>query len=379
MSTKPIQFSRTNASVLLDLLRAIAALLVCLGHWRNLLFLDYPQISRHRALLSAPYVLTGAGHQAVVIFFVLSGYLISGNIFRLIRDGRWSWRTYLIHRLTRLWLVLFPALLLGGLWDIVGLHLHSAQALYGGLVANHVTSDVANTLNIRCFFGNLFFLQNTFVQCFGSNSPLWSLANEFWYYLLFPLALLACQSKCTKAARVVQGALFLVLAWLVGIRIMSLFPIWLLGSGLAAFRLPKIPNLLRVIVVITYILLFFFLAKSHLAELIASDYLLGFATSALLLCLLSHQSESSDSFWVRTSRTGARFSYTLYVVHMPFLLLLAAMTVHSNRWSPSFPNLTIGLCELALTILYAFLVARATEFHTDQVRRWIESKKFFTA
>ena len=60
-----------------------------------------------------PYVLTGAGHQAVIIFFVLSGYLISGSIYRMISACRWSWRKYLTHRLVQLWIVPFPALLLG--------------------------------------------------------------------------------------------------------------------------------------------------------------------------------------------------------------------------------------------------------------------------
>ncbi len=44
-------FKDTTASVLLDLLRGLAALLVLLGHWRNLLFMDYPQLTAHKALL----------------------------------------------------------------------------------------------------------------------------------------------------------------------------------------------------------------------------------------------------------------------------------------------------------------------------------------
>ncbi len=42
--------------MLLDLVRAIAALLVCVEHWRNLLYVDYRQIAGHRSLFAVPYV-----------------------------------------------------------------------------------------------------------------------------------------------------------------------------------------------------------------------------------------------------------------------------------------------------------------------------------
>ena len=115
-------FTKSKASVLLDLVRALAALLVLVEHWRNLFFIDYPQIQAHRAAFAPVYLLTSAGHQAVVIFFVLSGYLISGSVFRTLDRNNWSWQTYLVHRLLRLWIVLIPGLLLCALWDAIGIH-----------------------------------------------------------------------------------------------------------------------------------------------------------------------------------------------------------------------------------------------------------------
>src|ERR1700742_1036888 len=121
-----IPFTKTYASVFLDLLRGVAALLVCLFHWRYLLFVDYSQITAYRVPLKYFYLVTSTSRQAVIVFFVLSGYLISSSIFRLERRAAWSWRLYLTHRLVRLWIVLFPALLLGFLWDSMGVHLHLA-------------------------------------------------------------------------------------------------------------------------------------------------------------------------------------------------------------------------------------------------------------
>src|SRR5580658_7990721 len=117
-----LRFSDTTASVLLDAIRGIAATLVLLEHWRNAFFVDLPQVPSHRMLLAGVYLLCAAGHQAVIIFFVLSGYLISGSILRAFRRNEWTWKQYLTHRLVRLWIVLLPALVLGACWDHLGLY-----------------------------------------------------------------------------------------------------------------------------------------------------------------------------------------------------------------------------------------------------------------
>lgn len=52
------------------------------------------------------------GYQAVMVFFVLSGYFISLSILKTIRKDMWCWIDYLIRRITRLWIVLIPALFL---------------------------------------------------------------------------------------------------------------------------------------------------------------------------------------------------------------------------------------------------------------------------
>ena len=58
----------------------------------------------------AAYGISNLGHQAVIIFFALSGYLVGGSVINAIRRSEWSWVRYLTQRLVRLWLVLLPAL-----------------------------------------------------------------------------------------------------------------------------------------------------------------------------------------------------------------------------------------------------------------------------
>jgi len=375
MNSSPrIPFTSTSASVLLDLVRAVAALLVCLEHWRNLLYVDYQSIAARRSLLAIPYVMTDAGHQAVVIFFVLSGYLISGSIFRTTQRGEWSWKLYLTHRLVRLWIVLVPALLLGALLDNLGLRLHLAPALYAGQTGTHMLGDISKLLHPTIFFGNLFFVQTILVPTFGSNGPMWSLANEFWYYVLFPCAFLALRPGTRVPSRILNAVLFLACALFVGRTILLLFPLWLLGTLLAVIPAPRGGSLVRALASVVYFPLLFFLAKTHVVQGVPSDYILGAATFVFIWLLLGARSAAPENVGVHVARVGARFSYTLYLVHVPFLVLLAALIAGEARWQPDARHLLYGLGSLLLAIGYAYAVASLTEFRTDRVRGWVEEK-----
>ncbi len=167
-----------RASAHLDWIRGLAAAAVMLSHVRGLFFLDYPELSRKSPALSALYALTGLGHQAVMVFFVLSGFFISTSVVFALRERRWSWRAYLINRVSRLELVLLPALLLGALWDQIGLRLPSGFALYHSGLYKFYLPSVALRSTVSGFFGNLFFLQSIRFQVFGSNGPLWSLTTS---------------------------------------------------------------------------------------------------------------------------------------------------------------------------------------------------------
>jgi peptidoglycan/LPS O-acetylase OafA/YrhL len=316
--------------------------------------------------------MTGAGHQSVVIFFVLSGYLISGSIFRLTERGQWSWRLYLTHRLVRLWIVLIPALILGGVLDFAGLHFHLAPALYAGQTTTHMMGDVADSLRASIFAGNLFFLQDILVKTFGSNGPLWSLANEFWYYILFPCALLVLRRRTSIIVRIVSAVALCFCAWFVGSGILLAFPLWLLGTVLALVPTPRVKASLRVVATIIYCPLFFFLAKTTLIRGVLSDYMLGIATFFLLWFWLAAKSTAPANRFVAISRLSARFSYTLYLVHVPFLLLLTAAIAGESRWQPDARHVLLGSAVLLLTLGYALTIASLTEFQTDRVRRWVE-------
>lgn len=367
----PPPFQSTVASVLLDALRGVAALLVCIGHWRNLLFIDYPQLQLHRRLFYVPYAMCTMGHQAVIVFFVLSGYLVGGHVLRALDTGKWSWRTYLVQRGVRLWIVLLPALILGGILDFSAIHLHLAPALYAGQVYNHVTSNVHHTLTWSALLGNIFFLQTIATTVFGSNGALWSLANEFWYYLIFPLGLLAIRGPYSIPARIAMGIACLAVTYGVGAGIAMLLLVWLLGALLAVLPVWKTTAWMRWLALVLYCPFFAAVGRKHITGPIPEDYALGIATFALLYILLGAREAASGQWYEQPSRTMAGFSYTLYLVHTPMLMLLTALLAGESRWLPDIRHIAVALVVLLFVIGYAYLVAKATEFRTAQVRDWL--------
>ncbi len=375
-SSGAVPFTQTRASVLLDLLRGSAAVLVLVDHWRNMLFVDYPMLSEpHWVLAAVPYLLSSAGHQAVVVFFVLSGYLVGGSVFRSLDRGSWNWREYLLHRLVRLWIVLVPGLLLCVAWDVLGLHLRRAPLLYAGAGYNHLTGAVLPRLSPRIFFGNLFFLGGLHVPTLGSDGALWSLAFEFWYYLLFPLALFTLRRQTPRMGRLVMGMALLACSAIVGKAVLFSFPIWLLGAWLARAPSLRPGRSLSRLILLLYPVIFFGTIKLRLLPGLCQDYGLALATAVLMLVLLG-QTQRADPARLgnRCARGLASFSFTLYVGHLPFLLLLTALLAGDRRWQPGWGSLAVGFAALGMTMGYSYGLAALTELRTEAARRAIEER-----
>lgn len=105
----------TNHYFVFDILRGISALLVCANHLRSALFTSFGNLTHSNIFDRLFYFATSLGHQSVIVFFVISGFLIGGAIIK----NRNSFKTgsYSINRLTRLYTVLVPALLLTAVID----------------------------------------------------------------------------------------------------------------------------------------------------------------------------------------------------------------------------------------------------------------------
>ena len=79
-----------------DFLRGFAAFLVVISHLRNFLFVDFSEVVNPSLFDQAFYFVTGLGHQAVMVFFVLSGFFVGGSVWNKIQAKKFKIFDYLI-------------------------------------------------------------------------------------------------------------------------------------------------------------------------------------------------------------------------------------------------------------------------------------------
>jgi peptidoglycan/LPS O-acetylase OafA/YrhL len=376
----PLNPLHGSPSVHLDALRGFAAFSVLLYHWRRLLFLDYSEIGHHNPLIASAYLISGLGEQWVIVFFVLSGYLVGGSVLRSVAAGRWSWRGYLLTRLTRLYIVLLPALLLGGILDCAGMHLSGTQAHYASLTLDRT---VKADLTLPTLAANCLFLQNIKLPgmgghsrpVYGSNGPLWSLCNEFWYYLAFPLLVFLFAKGRIWWIRVTCGLglvawvlfvgsniVFLGIPWLMGVLVVYLPPFPARGPWMRGIATGSALTLFAVGLPVA--------ARTNHFGWIA-DALLGLIVTFLIWVTLHCATAPLPPVYVKIAQRSSHSSYTLYLVHFPILVFLIAL-LHMPRAVPNWHMFLLSMGLLVAIFLYAQLVYEIFEKHTAQVRNWIK-------
>jgi peptidoglycan/LPS O-acetylase OafA/YrhL len=382
-ATSSMLSPRGTASVHLDALRGFAAFSVLLNHWRDALFVDYSELHHPNPLVTGAYLTARLGHQWVIVFFVLSGYLVGGSVLHTVSSGHWSWRKYLFQRLTRLYIVLLPALILGGAADWAGMHMHGTDAVYSGKAGMHdLESDVHATLNLPTLAANSVFLQTIVppanggraIPTLGTNRPLWSLCNEFWYYLAFPLLVLAAIRMQSWQVRVCYALALILLGWFVGVPILLLGIPWLMGVAVPFLpRPPTLPPLGRAAAIAGAMMLVgagLVYGKFHYS--LSADIVIGLLVTGLIWVTLHCAPKSLPSWYVWLSQRAAHSSYTLYLIHVPILILLKA-SLNLPRSAPSGPALLVNIAVLIVIVIYAQLVYELFEKNTDRLRNWIRS------
>jgi len=365
-----------SVSAHLDFIRSVAAWAVMWGHLRAFFFVDFQDLSQPGVFMKALYFITGFGHEAVIVFFVLSGFLISSSILKSQLAGKWSWAEYATARATRLYVVLIPGLLFGTLWDFVGMHSFGASGLYSNPLTSFGGLVVQSELTLKNFICNLLFLQTIVCHTFGSNGPLWSIANEFWYYVLFPLSLfttLAWQRKRLGAAAAMT-LLALLIIWMLGTAKLIGFGIWLAGFVVVLIwsRIQPLPPAWRFAYLLASgaaLAASLYLARTMRIIPPISELAIGAAFSAFLYAVLQLDFRLPPSAtYLRGARLFAGFSYSLYVLHFPFLLFLRAWFAPEARWQPDAAHLIFGLVIGFTALLFSWLVALRTEYQTGAAR-----------
>ncbi len=153
-----------------------------------------PDLDGLRAIAVIPVVLFHAdvpgfagGFVGVDVFFVLSGYLITGILLRDMKAQEFSYIDFLTRRMRRLFPALFAMLIVS-----------SVTALLILLPAD--AEDFGESLATTVFYTSnfLFFTESGYFEGAADLKPLlhtWSLAVEEQFYLLFPAVLLAAAKQ----------------------------------------------------------------------------------------------------------------------------------------------------------------------------------------
>jgi peptidoglycan/LPS O-acetylase OafA/YrhL len=149
----------------LDILRAIAVLLVLVGHSSE----HFQPPTWFHWLWSAQ------GTLGVEIFFVLSGFLIGTILIRLARSGR-------LHT---------PAMV----WDFWQRRWARTLPLYFFFYLLYLRFDYLGVGTLATTYPFLFFMQNFAWPQIPFFQHSWSLAIEEWFYFLFPLVFLGFSSN----------------------------------------------------------------------------------------------------------------------------------------------------------------------------------------
>lgn len=184
----------------LDGLRGVACLAVLLLHVAMMLELWGPD---------GAYPLI-PGTPAVVIFFVLSGVVLSIMPFaRLRARGTYDWLGYYPRRVVRLGVPLVAAVALGIAAGYVAWRMgstgRSATAVEFAGTPQQVVHDVLMQFDV------LFFVSDDTQNLFGDplvrvNSPVWSMSWELWFSLTLPLVV-ACLARIRRDGIAAVGIL----------------------------------------------------------------------------------------------------------------------------------------------------------------------------
>lgn len=341
----------SNQSLFIDLLRGLSAVAVMVGH--SMGALDSPPTIEWFKIQSC----------AVVVFFVLSGFLICWTSAKKVR---YSFGEYFIDRFSRIFVAFIPALALTLAID----------AFSGPLGARH---------SINSLFANLGMFQGIpfdriipggpFYAGYGTNSPLWTVAVEWWLYMAFGIVFFSSRLRglaITGAALLAAPAVAVIALY--SLR-ESLSTTWIIAALVAApiamLSAEQAKRFAWAGLVLSLILLI--IKVNYLRQLSAfpayDAHLMLTVTFTILSAIAALKSIQVPfmSYAAAPIKWFSNVSYSLYLIHYP--ILIAFLKVFPAPLSvPTF--LTYNLIGL----LSAQLFTLAFDRHHTKVAGWLKRR-----
>ncbi|MCX5662924.1 MAG: acyltransferase [Planctomycetota bacterium] len=336
---------KPSPTAFLDGLRGLAAFYVLLHHARYLLHEGSPygfqlHPERYSAFSKAVFYALSAfryGHEGVLFFFVLSGFVIHLRYAREFAAdparAKFGYVGYVYRRAKRLYPPMLLALLLTFALDSAGAAkgyaIYSAQTPYLNINATLAPPDAVvpgPDLRATTLLGNLAFTMGVYVRTYGSDGPLWSLMYEWWFYMFFPLFWWVTR-RSIPAATALMAALVLGSAhpeyWPLKLpqQVMTMMGIWWMGVLLAEVYAGRI-QAGRIRVPMAALAPLVLLLPASVAWVLPDTcWALGFV--GLIASGFAWQQRDGSLWVLHVLKPLGDMSYTLYVCHMPILVFLA--------------------------------------------------------
>ena len=365
--------------------RWASALVVMLSHLRGVMLIGWGELppGLHKPFVAAFYFATSFYHEAVVVFFVLSGFLIAGPNLDRVRIRSFSPKSYAIDRFTRIYVTAFPALLLTVAADQIGRHFLPGAGYYDGtniLLADRVVGGIQGDSFVD-LIRNLLMLQPVHAGMLGSNKPLWSLSYEVWFYVWFGVSAFALQARRRSAALWIGLATLglLLFHWT------AIFYVAIWCFGAVAYQWSRWPRSI-VLALIAFALTLVVSMSSRAAGNIPNvplkwtDLPVGIAF-AWVVALMKRRSYRVWNGTEKFNQVLSNFSYSLYVIHYPLLICFVSLYAAllnvaeiKQGLAPDALGLTIYALVAVSTFVSAFIFSRIFEARTAAARRWLKAR-----
>jgi peptidoglycan/LPS O-acetylase OafA/YrhL len=337
-------FAPREGALFLDVVRGFAAIAVLLGHAVQLgLYTgDWPFSELFQ-------------HDAVVLFFVLSGALICNSTMR---PGV-SLRSYATARARRILPVAWVAIMLG-----VAACLIRERSGFPSVAALTYRS-----LSPEAILSSLLFLCERLDLGAPENPPFWSLCYEVFFYALFGATLFL--KSLTRA--LVLGAL----VFLAGIKVLLLMPVWLEGVAVVAiwqrWRPGPLPACALVLLSIGGFCLLGTQAVGFgvrdalgrtmgvpmagllFSQFAATDLVLGLLVGMGFLGARALSDLMPSMPGATLLRLPAIISFSLYASHWPVITAMRSLGIQGS------PNFGTFLLLLIIPVVVATLISRICE------------------
>jgi peptidoglycan/LPS O-acetylase OafA/YrhL len=341
----------------LDALRGIAACIVVFFHYGTVPK-ELPSWQQN-LYYNTPFFLFGCGTQAVVFFFVLSGFVLSLPYTRGSGD---PYHAFIVKRIFRIY-VPYVVVLAFAIWGAATFHGELAE--YNAGLKEQWFWPVGSRIIVQ----HILLLGGHLTQF---DPPVWSIVQEMRISLLFPFLCLFILRLPTLGALALVPLLSLAEELLRSQHLIpnDLFFLDYIGMFVMGIILANHRSALRNWINSQSVLVYVVLLLATLVCLWVSFshfYLNEFAELAAVVLIIISLGENQISRFLRIPipQFLGHISYSIYLIHFPFMLLML------HLFHGAMPLIWILVPTFFLTILTSALFYRLVELPSMQMGRQI--------